>query len=63
MKLGKILKRIEQLRELAAEFPVDSPRVRDLKDEILAEYVHDCAMGKCSPGKAAALAEVFEIAP
>ena len=63
MKLSRVLKLVEGLRKAAAEFPVDSPRVRDLRDEIISEYLHDCSLGKCTPGKAAALSDVFKIVP
>jgi hypothetical protein len=57
MKLSKVIKAVDHLRDVAAEFPQDAERCRQLEMELWAQVLHDDATGKGSPAKSAAALE------
>lgn len=61
MKLSKIVKRVDLIREKAAEVPVDNPMCTALERELWSEVLHAVAMGRGSEAKAAAALETEAI--
>lgn len=61
MKISKLLKRIEQLREEASQFPVDHERCRQLEWELWRDVLHADATGNGSPAKTAAALDTLKI--
>lgn len=61
MKLSKILKRVEQIKEKAAEFPVDHELCTQLEWDLWRDVLHDDATGKGSPAKSSAALETADL--
>lgn len=61
MKLSKIVKRVDQLRDVASETPPDHLKCSELERELWAEVLHAFSMGKGSEAKAAAALETENI--
>lgn len=61
MKISKILRRVEELRARASDFPIDHEMCRQLEWELWRDYLHADATGKGSPAKAAAVSETTAI--
>lgn len=61
MKLAKIYKRVDELRKFASEFPTEHAICSAMERELWAEVLHDFAMGKGTPAKAAAATETETI--
>lgn len=57
MKLSKIVSRVEQIKELASQFPIDHHKCAALEHELWNDVLHSFAMGKGSEAKAFAALE------
>lgn len=61
MKLSKIVKRVEEIRDQASKFPISHQTCVLMENELWAEVLHDFAMGKGSEAKAHAALETQAI--
>lgn len=61
MKLSKIVKRVEQIGELASQFPVDHELCATLEYELWGDVLHATAMGNGSAAKAYAALETLKM--
>lgn len=61
MKLSKIVKKVDQIKELAAEMPIDHEVCTLLEHELWEQVLHATAMGKGSEAKAAAALETTKL--
>lgn len=61
MKLSKIIKRVEQIRELTTEVPVDHEKCAALEFELWGDVLHATAMGKGSEAKANEALETLKL--
>lgn len=61
MKLSKIVKRVEEIRELAALPFHDEETLHGMEDALWRDVLHDFAMGKGTEAKAAAALETEAI--
>lgn len=61
MKLSKIIRRVDEIRDQAAKFPVDHAFCACMERELWAEVLHQFAMGKGSAAKAQAALETQAI--
>lgn len=61
MKLSKIVRRVDQIRELTAEVPVDNEKCAALEFELWGDVLHEDSMGKGSPAKSAAALETLKL--
>lgn len=61
MKLSKIVKRVDQLTEVASAFPVDHQRCAAMERELWEDVLHAFAMGKGTEAKAHAALETTQL--